>query len=119
MSAEPAPPGPPDDRYEVLEARVARLEAYRQHVLPHELAATHNAVSLVHAGTDEVRAGVADLRNRVIQLGADVHEVREAQLLQGDAMATLAGQVGQQGSTLASHGEMLAEILRRLPPPAE
>jgi hypothetical protein len=85
MAAEPAPPGPPDDRWEAPEARVHHLEEWQTHVLPYEWTAMRNAVSFIHWGTDELRAQGRDTRDRVIRLAADLHEVRETQLIQGDA----------------------------------
>jgi outer membrane murein-binding lipoprotein Lpp len=84
MSAEPS------DAYEALEARVHELEEWRRHVLPHDLAAVQEAVSLLRADLGETRA---DLRSRIVRIAADVHEAREALVVQGGGLAGLAGKV--------------------------
>jgi outer membrane murein-binding lipoprotein Lpp len=84
MSAEPS------DAYEALEARVHELEEWRRHVLPHDLAAVQEAVSLLRADLGDTRA---DLRSRIVRIAADVHEAREALVVQGGGLAGLAGKV--------------------------
>jgi nitrogen fixation/metabolism regulation signal transduction histidine kinase len=83
-------------------------------------------VSLLRADLGETRA---DLRSRIVRIAADLHEAREALVVQGGALAQLAGAVESQGRALAEatrtqghhtdllmqHGRALEEILRRLP----
>jgi hypothetical protein len=78
----------PHDPDGSLEARVTRLEHQADNVTPQALAATNYAVSLVHADTTALRRDLATVRDRVIQVAATQQE----------------------------HGELLEEILRRLPP---
>lgn len=61
---------------------------------------------------DELRAGV-DARFSGIE--TTLAAVVSTQVEHSKALATLTASVGEQGKTLAHHGELLAEVLRRLP----
>jgi prevent-host-death family protein len=77
--------------YAALEARVADLEQQMRHVLPGKIDDVAYAVSLVHEDVRVIREEVGAFRNAT--------------------QATL----GRQSEMLGAHGEMLEEILRRLP----
>lgn len=81
--------------YAALEARVADLEQQMRHILPAKVDAISYGVSVMHA----------DMRE---QLGDH-----------GERLGRIELQLGEHGETLADHGRMLAEILRRLPAPPE
>ena len=105
MSAEPSEP--PSWYYD-LERRLTALEGEQAHVWPHEMAATREAVRLVHADLQGVSREVTRNGQRLDQVAAEVSDVARAQIEHGAALAQLAAKVD-------GHGELLAEILRRLP----
>ena len=78
--------------YEALEHRVAELEQQIRHVLPAKIDAVAYGLSLMHADLRAIRG----------EHGAMLE-------LQGEALRHVA-------DTQAQHGQLLAEILRRLPP---
>jgi hypothetical protein len=73
--------------YAALEARVAELEQQVRHMLPAKIDAVGYGVGLVHADTQYIR---------------ETQDIHTAAL-------------GRMESRLDRHGEMLGEILRRLP----
>jgi uncharacterized coiled-coil protein SlyX len=77
--------------YAALEARVAELEQQIRHILPAKMDAMNFGISVLH---DELRALREDTSARFDRLEA---------------------RFGDQETRLDRHGEMLQEILRRLP----
>jgi hypothetical protein len=73
--------------YAALEARVAELERQMRHVLPSKIDAVSYGLGLVHADTQHIR---------------ETQDIHTAAL-------------ERQETRLDRHGELLAEILRRLP----
>ena len=73
--------------YAALEARVAELAIHRRHLLPSKIDAVSHGLSLVHADTQHILE-TQDIHTAVLE---------------------------RQETRLERHGELLAEILRRLP----
>jgi len=84
-----AQPSEPPPSNEELDRRLHAVEEFQHHILPGKVDAVAYGLSLVHA---------------------DVRAIRKTQEQQGEALVSLANTQGR-------HGEMLAEILRRLPAP--
>ena len=172
MTAEPS--GPPPD-FAALDRRLRAVEHRQEHELTQDIAATGEAVRLLHDGLRDVDRAVTRVDQRLDQVAAtqqdmarelarqgqkldqvdaEVATVARSQIEHGAALAQLAGKVDglegkvdrlegkvdrldhkvdglsgrvgglegkvdAQGQTLASHSEMLAEILRRLPAAGE
>jgi len=179
MTAEPS--GPPPD-FAALDRRLRAVEHRQEHELTQDIAATGEAVRLLHDGLRDVDRAVTRVDQRLDQVAAtqqdmarelarqgqkldqvdaEVATVVRSQIEHGAALAQLAGKVDglegkvdrlegkvdrlegkvdrldhkvdglsgrvgglegkvdAQGQTLASHSEMLAEILRRLPAAGE
>jgi hypothetical protein len=76
--------------YAALEARVAELEQQLRHMLPAKIDAVSYGLGLVHADTQHIR---------------ETQDIHTAAL-------------ERQETRLDRHGELLAEILRRLPEPS-
>lgn len=94
-----------DEQRAALEARITALEQARFHVTLSKLDGLAYGISLVH---DDVRA----LREQ-----ADIHTAaleRQERRLDG-----IKGQLTENLRRLERHGELLEEILRRLPEPGE
>jgi hypothetical protein len=136
MAAEPAPPGPPDDRVSALEDRVAALEDYRDHEAPHSARAAGMGLEVVQAEVRDVSVKLTRVIQRQDQAEATLRDVVSVQQeqgrvldrigrvlerhgrtleAQGETLASHGEMLGSHGEMLGSHGEMLAEILRRLP----
>jgi hypothetical protein len=146
MSAEPSPPGPPDDRLAAVERRVDALEYHRDHEAPHALAAARLGLEIVQQETRDASVKLTRVIQRQDQDGAAVREVAAVQQEQGRVLdrlgrvmerhgreleahsgllRDLAGGQRRHGETLAAHTEALSalagkldEVLRRLPPSA-
>jgi len=112
MASPQREPGP---RIDALEGRVDRVEDYLRHVLSHEVAAARGAIGLVHSDVQDLRSEVTLNGQLLDQVAAEVGTVARSQIEHGAALATLAGKVDGLGRKVDSHGEILAEILRRLP----
>jgi chromosome segregation ATPase len=140
MTAEPSDPQPD---LAALDRRLRAVEHRQDHELTQEIAATGEAVRLLHDGlrdvdravtrvsqrVDQVAAGQQDMARdlarhgpKLDQVEAEVATVARSQIEHGVALAGLAGKadglagdVGALRAEVGSHGEMLAEILRRLP----
>jgi uncharacterized coiled-coil protein SlyX len=91
--------------YAALEARVAELEQQIRHILPAKIDGVNYGVNLVHADTQAIRETLAGHGQTLDRLDARSSE--------------LATTLAQQGRTLNQHGELLREIVRRLPAPPE
>lgn len=117
MTSPQPEPGPAD--YAALEMRVATLEEQQAHVFPQDLAATRAAVGLLHRDVTTMRGELARHGQKLDQVEAEVATVARSQIEHGAALATLAGKVDGLAGKVDAHGEMLAEILRRLPAPGE
>jgi hypothetical protein len=105
--------------YAALEARVAELEQQIRHILPVKIDAMNFGISVLH---DEARAFREETGTRFDQLEARLGGVEsklggvESKL--GGVESKLGGvesKLGGQDGRLDAHGEMLQEILRRLP----
>ena len=151
MAAEPAPPGPPDGRFDALEDRVASLEEYRDHVAPYSFAAVNFGVSVLYREVRQLSDTVTRHGQKLDQIDATLRDVvavqadqaraleglgrvmerhsrmlesqgerldSQGQLLQsqGEQLDGLDQRLDSQGRKLDQHGELLQEILRRLPP---
>jgi len=126
-----AQPSDPPSWYYDLERRLTSLEGEQAHVWPHEMAATREAVRLVHGNLGDVSQQVTRIGQKLDQVAAEVDTVGRSQIEHGAALATLAGGVASLTATVDRHGVVLAglaaaseghgvalrEILRRLPAP--
>jgi chromosome segregation ATPase len=139
MTAEPSGPQPD---LAALDRRLRAVEHRQEHELSQEIAATGEAVRLLHDGLREVDRGVARAGQRLDQVAAEMSTVARSQVEHGAALATLAGkvdgldakvgqverkvdaqadvlasvaaQVGAQGETLAAHGQALGSLERKV-----
>jgi hypothetical protein len=95
--------------YAGLEARVSELERQMKHELPYRIDAISFAVGLVHQDTVAMRATLDEHTARL----DDIDTGLDRQAAQLDRQG---GQLDDHTTQLGRHGEMLEEILRRLPP---
>jgi ABC-type transporter Mla subunit MlaD len=116
-----AQPSDPPSWYDELDRRITAVEGYQAHVLPHEIAATREAVRLLHTDLRGVSQQVTRQGQRLDQVAAEVSTVARAQIEHGGALASLAGTAEalggkadalaetqeRQGIVQASHGERL------------
>ncbi len=84
--------------YAALETRVSELEQQVRHMLPGKIDAVSYGVSLVHEDTQAIRTELGTVRT---ELGAELGTVR--------------AELGTVRTEQARHGELLEQILRRLP----
>src|ERR1700722_15338340 len=126
MSAEPSPPGPPDDRLGHLENRVGELEQWREHELPYSIASVNFGLSVLQREMRDVAAGVTRQGQRQDQIAAAVTDLTAAQreqlaILEAQGRILNGHTAALSGHTqaLADLGSAVQEILRRLPPVPE
>ena len=91
--------------YAALEARVAELELQMRHILPAKIDAMNFGISVLH---EEARAFREETGARFDQLEARLGGV-------DNRLGHLESKFDSQDRRLDAHGEMLQEILRRLP----
>jgi uncharacterized coiled-coil protein SlyX len=91
--------------YAALEARVAELEQQIRHILPVKIDAMNFGISVLH---DEARAFREETGARFDRLEAKLGGV-------DNRLGHLESKFDSQDRRLDAHGEMLQEILRRLP----
>ncbi len=109
--------------YAGLETRVSELERQMKHELPYRIDAIAFGVGLIHQDTVAMRATPAEHTARLDGIdtrldgidtrldGIDTRLDRQAAQLDRQG-----GQLDDHTTQLSRHGEMLEEILRRLPP---
>jgi hypothetical protein len=133
MTAEPS--GPPPD-FAALDRRLRAVEHRQEHELTHEIAATGEAVRLLHDGLRGVDRAVTRVDQRLDQVAASQQDLARVQAEQAGVLTTIAGRLYNQervlaglagkvdglegkvdaqgetlaghSATLAGHGEMLA-----------
>ena len=98
--------------YTALEARVAELEQQMRHILPAKVDAVSYGVSLVH---EDLRAFRGEMGERLGSIEIRLDEHRDRLTGMDAALGRLETRFGDQETRLDRHGEMLQEILRRLP----
>jgi len=116
--------------YAALESRVAELEQQMRHMLPGKIDAVGYGVSLVHEDTQAIRAELGTVRGELATVRGELATVR-ADL--GTELATVRADLGTELATVrtdlgtelgtvrteqARHGELLEQILLRLPDPS-
>jgi hypothetical protein len=115
--------------YGALEARVTELEHQMRHVLPAKMDAMNFGISVLHDDLRALREETHDaLGRQETALGRQETALRRQETALGRQETALRRQetalrrqetaLGRQEIRLDRHGELLAEILRRLPPGA-
>jgi chromosome segregation ATPase len=107
MAAEPAPPGPPDGRFDALEDRVASLEEYRDHVAPYSFAAVNFGVSVLHREVRQLSDTVTRHGQKLDQMDATLRDVVAVQADQARALEGLGRVMERHSRMLQSQGERL------------
>lgn len=92
--------------YDALEARVAELEQQMRHWLPARIDAVAYGLSLVHEDLRAFRGEMVEFRG----------ETRIQLERQGEQLDHHSEQLDSLTARMDRHGELLQEILRRLPP---
>jgi outer membrane murein-binding lipoprotein Lpp len=90
MTAEPSEPQPD---WASFERRLAAVEHQQRHVLPHDLAATREALGVVHDIAQATSLEVGRNGQRLDQVAAEMSTVARSQIDHGAALAGLAGKV--------------------------
>jgi erythromycin esterase-like protein len=114
MAADPSRPRDSGPRIDALERRADRAEDYLRQVLSNEVAAVRGAVGLLPLDMQALRGEVTRNGQLLDHVSAEVAALARSEIEHGAALATLAGKVDEMEGKVDSHGEMLAEILRRL-----
>jgi hypothetical protein len=114
MAAEPAPPGPPDGRFDALEDRVASLEEYRDHVAPYSFAAVNFGVSVLYREVRQLSDTVTRHGQKLDQMDATLRDVVAVQADQARALEGLGRVMERHSRMLQSQGERLDSQGQRL-----